>query len=167
MKKQKELGFHFQEIPLQEAQSLAMAGYGNYADIKAVLLEKLPALPPLKAFAFGLPNGREVDEKARRAICSTTNQTLKKASIAWRVTYSSKKKIFVCIPRAKGRNSPYISNGVRAEDAKRKRKDISELRDKNMTFKQISNHLGIPLNTITSIYYGKKENQKLAKNGGH
>lgn len=92
------VGFHFQEIPLDEAVNAVIAGDGNYAVVKAKLLEALPSLPEGKAFAFGLPNGKEVEEKKRRGICMALNVTLKRAKLPWRVTYSGVKKLFVCVP---------------------------------------------------------------------
>lgn len=99
------VGFHFQEINLEEAQNLVIAGDGNYADIKAMLLEKLPALAGDKALAFGLPNGKEVPEDQRRGITMALNMALRKGGINWRVTYSGTRKVFLCIPsqrKAKG-----------------------------------------------------------------
>lgn len=105
LKSQKEIvGFHFQEIPLEEAVNAVIAGDGNYAVVKAKLLEALPLLPVGKAFAFGLPNGKEVEEDQRRGVCMALNMTLKKAKLPWRVTYSGIKKLFVCVPPATPRN---------------------------------------------------------------
>jgi hypothetical protein len=96
--KDKEIvGFNFTTIPLAEAKALAMAGMGNYADLKAKLLQTLPELNPNEAFAFGLPKG-EVPEEQRRGICMALNMTLKKAGHQWRVTYSGSKKLFICYP---------------------------------------------------------------------
>src|SRR5436190_1778679 len=92
------VGVHFQEIPLDEAINAVIAGDGNYAVVKSKLLEALPHLPVGKAFAFGLPNGKEVVEEHRRGICMALNMTLKKAKLPWRVTYSGVKKLFVCVP---------------------------------------------------------------------
>lgn len=99
MKNEKDVvGFHFQEIPLEEAVNAVIAGDGNYAVVKAKLLEALPHLTEGRAFAFGLPNGKEVEEDSRRGICLALNSTLKKARLPWRVTYSGVKKLFVCVP---------------------------------------------------------------------
>lgn len=107
------VGFHFQEIPLDEAVNAVIAGDGSYSDIKAVLLEKIPqidaanaSLPQSekKSFAFGLPNGKEVEEDQRRGMCMAVNMTLKKAKILWRVTYSGSKKLFICVPKSVPRN---------------------------------------------------------------
>jgi len=60
------VGFHFQEIPLEEAKAVALAGNGNYSELKEALLEKLPQLAPDRAFAFGLPNGKEMPDTQRK-----------------------------------------------------------------------------------------------------
>ncbi len=79
MKKEKEIiGFEFQTIPLAEAQQAAMAGNGNYAELKDHLLGVLPNLKAEEAYAFGLKKG-EVAEDQRRAICTVLNSTIKKA----------------------------------------------------------------------------------------
>jgi hypothetical protein len=97
--------FGFQEIPLDEAVDAVIAGDGNYAVIKAKLLEALPALADGKAFAFGLPDGKEVPEDLSKGaeLCMRTDYSahLKKAKIGWRVTYSSLRKLFICVPTKK------------------------------------------------------------------
>lgn len=97
------VSFHFQQIPLEEAINAVMAGDGNYAVLKAKLLDVLPSLPEGKAFAFGLPEGKEIEEDQRRGICMALNKTLHKAKVPWRVTYSSFKKLFVCVPESTSR----------------------------------------------------------------
>jgi len=92
------VNFDFAEIPLEEAVNAVIAGDGNYALIKAKLLEALPHLPEGKAFAFGSPDGQELEEDQRRGICLAVNATLKKAKLPWRTTYSGVKKLFVCVP---------------------------------------------------------------------
>lgn len=98
MKNGDVIQFSYQEVPLEEAVNAVMAGDGNYSGIKATLLEALPNLPEGKAFAFGLPNGKEVAEKERRGICMALNSTLRKASLPWCVKYSGIKKLFICVP---------------------------------------------------------------------
>jgi len=94
----KTVGFHFQVIPLQSAINLVLAGDGNYSDIKAALLEKLPALKDDEAFTFGLPDKKEIDEDTRRGICLALNSTMKRAGYNWRVAYSSSNHLFVVVP---------------------------------------------------------------------
>jgi len=76
-----------------------LAGDGNYASLKATLLEKLPTLTPDKAFAFGMPGGKEVPEEQRRGIYQALNLTFKHADLPWRVTYSGTRKLFLCLPK--------------------------------------------------------------------
>lgn len=104
-------GFYFQEIPLEEAMNVVLAGDGAYSEVKQTLLEKLPALPKDKAFAFGLENGKEVPEDQRRGLCMAINMTLKKARFDWRITYSESRKLFVCIPRSAKPKSQAHTNG--------------------------------------------------------
>ncbi len=91
-------GFDFQEIPLEEALNVVLAGDGSYSDVKQTLLEKLPTLPKDKAFAFGLPNGKEVPEDQRRGICMAINATLHRAKFDWRITYSGSKTMERWLP---------------------------------------------------------------------
>lgn len=98
-KEQKNIAFEFQEIDLAEAQDAVIAGDGNYAGVKVVILEMVRKLAPGKALAFGLPSGKEVDEESRRGICAAVNKTLKHGGLAWRVTYSGMKKLFILLPK--------------------------------------------------------------------
>lgn len=111
------VGFKFQEIPLEEALNVVMVGDGNYADISANLLDTLPkmdernaGLAPKdkKSFAFGLDHNKEVPEVQRRGLIGAVNKILKKARVSWRVTYSEKKKLFICVPKA-------IKDGTKGE----------------------------------------------------
>lgn len=99
------VGFDFQIIPLQEAQNLVMAGDGNYAELKAKILETLPNLQPDQAFAFGLPKG-EVPEDQRRGIVMALNATLNKAKYSWKVTYSGTRHLFVVVPKTGNQREP-------------------------------------------------------------
>ena len=102
MKKEQEdeIGFEWQEISLEEARNSVLAGDGNYASVKQKLLDKLPALDGDKTIAFGLPGNKELDEKTRRGICVVLSNTLKKANLPWKVTYSGTQKLFICVPNA-------------------------------------------------------------------
>lgn len=95
--KERVAGFDFQEVPLEEAQIMVRAGCGNYAEIKSMLLEKLPRLEG-KAFAFGLPNGKELEQKMWHSICVSINLCLRKSGVEWKVYYSTLKKLFICVP---------------------------------------------------------------------
>lgn len=97
------IGFSFQVIPMEEAKSMAIAGNGNYAELKAKILEQIPQLKENESFAFGLPKG-EVAEDQRRGIIMAVNSAIKKAKLQYRFTYSSAKRLFVCVPPSTPRN---------------------------------------------------------------
>jgi len=106
----KEIAFEFQEIPLHEAINAVIAGDGNYTEVKERLLTILPEIErrnqeggDRKAFAFGLPNGKEVPEDQRRGLCMAINATLRKATVGWHLTYSSNRKLFICVPHSYNR----------------------------------------------------------------
>ncbi len=93
-------GFDFQIIPLAEARPMVLAGAGNYADLKAKILDILPTLEPDQAFTFGLPSkDDEIPEYQRRGICIAINSTLRKAGFSYAVTYTNTKRLFVLIPK--------------------------------------------------------------------
>jgi hypothetical protein len=98
--KQKETitGFDFQVIPINEARRMALAGSGNYSDLKEMLLEKLETLNADQAFVFGLRGGKDVPMDHRRPICMVLNGCLRKAKIDWRITYNGPKKLFIAVP---------------------------------------------------------------------
>ncbi len=104
------VGFSFQIIPLEEAKQAAIAGSGNYAELKSKLLEVIPTLKENESFAFGLPKG-EVPEDQRRGIVTALSSTLKKAKHPWRVTYSGVKRLFICIPSSMPRTYIKQTNG--------------------------------------------------------
>lgn len=149
MDSQKNEAFHYTEIPLEDARNAVLAGYGNYSEIKAALLEKLPKLSPDKAFAFGLPNGREVAERARRSICWACNSALKKAGIRWKVTYSGTKKLFVCIPRGAQPNPVKYSHKNEAEIK------VLELRKQGLALKKIAPLVGLSFKQVQYLIYKK------------
>lgn len=162
-KPQEVIGFDFQIIPLQQAQAMAMAGDGNYAELKAKLLEELPNLKPDESFAFGLPKG-EVDEKQRRTICTTLNSTLKKAKLPWRFTYSGVKRLFVCVPRHVGKKE--MNSLVGSIHAPGSKLDpaiaikIQELREQKMATAKIANQLQISPGAVNYQVYGKKRKKQ-------
>lgn len=121
------VGFNFQVIPLQSAVNLVLAGDGNYSELKATLLEKLPSLKDNEAFTFGLPDKTEVDEDTRRGICLALNHTMKRAGYNWRVTYASSSHLFVVVPSTKG-VSLRRSYGVRSvpNETKGRRKKLKD-----------------------------------------
>lgn len=110
MKKNKKeiVGFEFQEIPLEEARNVVLAGDGNYSEVKERILTMLPEIEARnarggeqKAFAFGLGRGEEIQEDQRRGLCVAVNKALKKGKIDWHVTYSGSRKLFICVPEAR------------------------------------------------------------------
>ncbi len=151
------IGFQFQEIPLKEALTVILAGDGSYADVKQVLLEKLPLLPDNKAFAFGLPSGKEVPEDQRRGLCLAINATLKRAKFNWRITYSGVKKLFICVPRSAPRavetngHSPKHRGWQLSEELVGQ---IMALRKEGLTSPQIAEKLGIPKGSSDYVVYG-------------
>lgn len=167
MKHQKEIvGFNFQVIPLEEAQALAAAGTGNYADLKAHILQQIPKLQPDEAFAFGMPKG-EVPEDQRRGICMAINSTLKKAKHAWRVTYSGSEKVFILCPYVV---RAYRKNGVEPPPTyipKSKNNDpiaiekIKELYKNGMAVTAIVKKLNVPRASANYQIYQKA---KLSRN---
>lgn len=99
-------GFVFQAIPLDEAKRIANAGSGIYSEIKEVVLrhfEEQNGNGTGEAFAFGLPNGKEVPEKDRKNICMSVTHSLHKAGLSWKVIYSGSRKLFVCVPGKENR----------------------------------------------------------------
>lgn len=152
----KILGFHFQEIPLEEAKNAVLAGDGDYGEVKAMLLQKVPELELRNAalapkdrltFAFGLPKG-EVPEDQRRGICMAINKMLKKAGHQWKITYSSTKSLFISIPtirRTYSKGTPPEVDGGK----------IFELRKSGMSAAKISEELNIPLKTARYLCYQK------------
>lgn len=151
------VGFTFQEIPLEEALNVVLAGDGSYGDLKQMLLEKLPTLAPDKAFAFGLPDGKEVPEDQRRGICVAINSTLKKARMPWKITYSGTKKLFICVPRvlkiaasAKLGKPPHPNKYTvdKSNDAK-----ILALRAQGLMVGEIAEQVDAPLGRIKYLCY--------------
>lgn len=107
-------GFVFQAIPLEEAVTIVRAGSGIYAEIKEVLLKTLPQLEEdtdnPQAFAFGLPNGKDLADKDRKGIGMALANTLKKAGLHWKIVYSDRRRQFICAPM-ESRPRSYAKNG--------------------------------------------------------
>lgn len=163
-----EIGFKWQEIPLEQARNSILAGDGNYAGLKQHLLDKLPeinasneTLPPhkQKTFAFGVPDGKpEVAEDQRRAICMVLNLTLKHADLEWKVTYSGTCKLFICVPKAIGIERSH-KNRWRYKKSFEKFNRVIKLYKKKLNKKQIGEELGMPMSTVS--YYIAKYNRLL------
>lgn len=170
MKKEKQkevVGFDFQIIPLAEAQPLVLAGDGNYAELKAKILETLPSLQEDQAFTFGLPskNG-EVPEDQRRGICMALNHTLTRAGYNHYVTYTSIKKLFLVMPK----NSKK-SLSLNGSDYKPKSKwnapdlqaKVRELRRQGLKPDQIAEETGMPLKSVKYIVYMKMKEEEAGR----
>lgn len=156
MKPTKTVAFEFQEIPLKEALNVVLAGNGNYADIKTELLEKLPTLAPDRAFAFGLGNGTEVPEDERRGLCTAVNITLHKAKVGWRVTYSGRKRMFICVPQTNGTGpSPVRPPGFRDKHHQDKQADeqVLALRAQGKKPPEIAKITGMALGRVIYLCY--------------
>ncbi len=149
------VGFQFQEIPRSEAEHAVLAGDGSYSEVKQILLEKLPALPQDKAFAFGLPNGKEVPEYQRRGICIAVNTTLNKAKVNWRITYSSSRKLFICVPREQ-KNQAIRANGYIPKSKRNDKSDVQQifkLRATGLSAPEIARKTGFALARVQYVVY--------------
>ncbi len=141
------VGFTFAEVPLEEAINAVIAGGGNYSELKSHLLNAIPKLTPDKAFAFGLPNGKEVPEDQRRGICVAVNSSLKKAKILWKVTYSGTRKLFICIPKKTAIDKPLVHANKKDPMLMEK---ILALRTKGLGYGVISKELNVARTTVRS-----------------
>lgn len=91
--------FKLKVIPLEEARMLSYAGSGNYSEMKAELLYRIPRLKSDEAFSFNMPDESEKSESQRRGVCISLNTTFAHAKLRWRVTYSSTARCFVVLPK--------------------------------------------------------------------
>lgn len=162
------IGFHFQEIPLEEAKNTLLAGDGDYAELKEALLDKLPKLPPTSAFAFGLPGGKEVPEDQRKGVSMAINLTLTKASLPWRVRYSGTKKLFICVPHMKkSSRNLYVPKSNYNPNTKTEEMNVLKLMKEGMSASQISSKLGLPKSRLYYLVYKKFGSRAKEKvNGG-
>lgn len=167
------IGFDFSEIPLEEAQSVVAAGDGKYSNLIVMLSSKLPEIElnnmniPLrdrKGFAFGLPGGKEIEEKERRGLCHTVNLRMNKAGILWRVTYSGNKKLFICTPRKekvkKGEKFTTRNAYNVSPDSAEKERRIRELKDAGMSLVKIGQTLGLSESAVHYHLYKKGDTAK-------
>ncbi len=153
---QEVVGFQFQEIPLEEALNVVLAGNGFYSDVKQTLLAKLPTLAQDKAFAFGLPNGKDIDEKRRRELCSSVNKTFKIAKLDWKIAYSGTRKLFICVPKQPQEIVPHANNGYIPKSKWNKKEDFSrilQLRDQGLTVKQIIDQTHFSRGRVAYVSY--------------
>lgn len=168
MKEPKEVGFSFQEIDLTRAQNIVASGDGKYSDLVVMLAQKLPELENAnndldisekKGFAFGLPGGKEIDEKDRRNLCHTCNLRLKKMNIAWRISYSGNEKLFICVPDANGKTFQASENSPRTfkprPGVSAMEKEMLELREQGLSYGQIAKRIGLQ-HWKVAYHLGKK-----------
>lgn len=161
-----EIGFEFAEIKLEEAENLVAAGDGKYSSLVVLLSEKLRGLEesngglPLserKSFAFGLPKGQELEEKARRGLCLAVNNRIQKLSVQWKVSYSGNKKLFVCTPLRSTDNAAKRGPYYKVKNPSAKTKDLYEkiklLRDRNMSLREIAQTLQVTIHEVKKAYY--------------
>jgi len=169
MKEKKKVEFEFQEIPLAEARNSVLAGDGNYAGLKQSLLEKLPNLDASKTIAFGIPGKQETAEDIRRGICMSLNVTLKRAGLAWRVTYSGTQKLFICIPKAMAIRGEYkmakkkepVLNHVKLAESRRQKEyqAVADLYADGRKFDYIVKHVSLKAGMVK--YYITKYRKTL------
>lgn len=165
MKEPKTMGFVIEEIGLVEAQTLVSAGDGKYSDIILMLSAKLPALEaeniglPIenrKSFAFRLPGEKSLDEKTTRNICKYSNRAMSIQGINWLLRYSSKRFLFVCVPKIVKKIYARDASGSREKNRLKSQSllaPILELRAKGMKSREIAIQLGIKLGTLYDIVY--------------
>lgn len=156
------IGFHFQVIPLEEARAMAIAGTGNYADLKATLLNKIPTLQHDEAFAFGLPKG-EVPEDQRRGICMALNAALRKAAMPWRTTYSGVKQLFILIPKnGTGKYSVKHESGNGSKE-NTSDKQILDLWRQGVSVRKIIKQLNANPMRVQYLCYQKNPRQSISR----
>lgn len=171
----KTLGFTFEEIDLKEAQTLVQAGDGKYSDLVIMLSQKLSELDRAnvglaaeqrKGFSFGLPGGKELEEKERKPLMYSLNFRFNRMGIGWTIRYSQNKKLFLCVPRkVKGQKvarpvaMPLISNGAtKRNGGTRDRTDVIEFREKvialsaeGMGATEIARRLNAKVGRVTAV----------------
>lgn len=166
MKEQKELGFNFQEIGLQEAKCLVGSGSGKYADILLRLIKKLPEIENAnrvlgegqkQTLVFGLPGKDALDEKARSSFVATVRKYLKTAGLNWTLSYSNGKRVFVCLPREGSvKASPRIPTAKPLE-SQDTNKQILDLYAQGISSTKIAAQVGIPLKKVRYLCYARGE----------
>lgn len=163
MKEKAVVGFVFEEVPLQEALNVTLAGKGHYAQLGEHLLKVLPTLQE-KAYAFGLPSGKEVTDEARKNICMTLAQVFRRASLTWKIMYSENRKLFICVPSA-----PLVASRpslMKSRDPAAREK-ILNLHNQGLTPQEIGKMTGFSKNQIRYTLYRtngpKKDSRKPAE----
>jgi len=102
------LGFVFEEIPMAQAQAIVAAGSGRHAELMLTLTEKLQALDMentgkaisgRKSFAFSLPNGKTLEPKECKGLCTIFTTRWGKQGVPWKLRYADSRKLFICVPK--------------------------------------------------------------------
>lgn len=174
MKEPKQLGFVVQEILLNEAQTLVSAGDGKYSDLLIILSSALPEIEKKnseagpeekKGFAFGLPGGKELEEKERRALCHQINLRLKRTGIHWSIHYSGNRKLFVCVPTITDPvQKVFLPRvGRRHHGFEEKRQQILTLKQAGFSYRQIAQKLGISQSTVDYRLRGDRKSPYVEK----
>lgn len=172
MKQKETVGFVFQEIDLSEAQTIVAAGDGKYSDLVVMLSAKLPELEeknrnlPLseqKSFAFGLPGGKEIDEKDRRGLCHTLNLRMKSAGVHWKTHYSGNKKLFICVPL---RNADKVVSRNRYLTGEKREAVVARIKalyQQGMKNPDIAKEMGMNLSSVNYCIYEKNKTRQSKK----
>lgn len=178
-KEPKEIGFVFEEIAMQDALTVIASGDGKYSDLIIMLSKKLPELEKnnmnvpaseRKSFSFGLPGGKELEERDRRKLCNSANLRLRRGGINWKIHYSGNRKVFICVPtkakNAEPENSEPRYSAKRTYNIKPRELTDEEtqalaLRAQGLSYSKIAAKMGI-LESRVSYICGKKP-KKLQK----
>lgn len=170
-KEPKEVGFVFEEIPLQDALTVIASGDGKYSDLIIMLSKKLPELEQnnmnvpaseRKSFSFGLAGGKELEEKDRRKLCNSVSLRLRKGGVNWRIHYSGNRKLFICAPTKVKDRKPLPLYRAQSSEIAAEEAQALELRKQGLPYSQIAAKMGI-LESRVSYICGKKPRELLAK----
>lgn len=172
MKEPKSVGFIVEEIGLQEAETLVAAGEGKYSDVILMLSQKLPELEAAnmgqpvenrKSFGFRLPGNGTLDEKMIKGLCHSVNLAIHKQGIEWNLRYSSRRKLFVCVPlktkekKILGISQPKLQTEKKTEDKEALIAKIKELHAEGKSYRNVANLLGISIPRLNYLIWPKKE----------
>lgn len=176
-KEPKEIGFVFEEIAMQDALTVIASGDGKYSDLIIMLSKKLPELEKnnmnlpaseKKSFSFGLPGGKELEEKERRKLCNSANLRLRRGGINWTIHYSGNRKVFICAPaKAKVIKGAPLIDSLRSIPPEQE-KQVLALRAEGLSYSEIAEKMGIVKSRVYYIFGRKKKNlldkQSILKN---
>lgn len=173
MKEAKEIAFSISEISLQDAQNVVAAGEGKYSDLLITLCQKLPIIElnnlnipasERKAISFGVPGGKEIDEKDRRGLCHMVNIGLRRSGIMWKIHYSGNRKLFICVPRKDKINeikfkpvktsAPEVGSAWNTTNSKKN--IVLEMKERGLSANNIARKLDAPLSAVNYYYYPRE-----------